>query len=133
VYNHVIRWSDDGTCIVVHKSRQFMDILKLYVNTTKYSSFRRQLNYYGFTKTASSGAQHHFYHPNFCSTGFVKNNRKRESEDCKPALSVTPLKRHKEEDAFAAVDFKLLDDTFETMAMSIKWEDIYRLEQKCTQ
>jgi hypothetical protein len=138
LYNTVIRWNDDGTCIVVHKTRRFMDILKLYLNTNKYSSFRRQLNYYGFTMAASKGLEHHFHHPNFCSTGFVKTNRKRKSEEPNLLPITAPKKQRIQtteaivEDVFAAVDFKLLDN-LETAEMALTWQDIYRLEQKCTQ
>lgn len=55
-YNHVVSWIKDGSAFKVHDSKAFVEqVLPNYFDQTKYESFRRQLNLYGF-KRVSKGA-----------------------------------------------------------------------------
>jgi len=47
-------WSEDGTKIIIKDSKKFeKDELKNYFQHSKFSSFSRQLNFYGFKKSSS--------------------------------------------------------------------------------
>jgi hypothetical protein len=47
----IVGWAPDGLSFRVHDTEPFMkEVLPLYFNQTKYKSFLRQLNFYGFTR-----------------------------------------------------------------------------------
>ena len=50
-YQDVVSWVKEGTAFKVHKSKDFVEkVMPIYFDQTKYESFRRQLNLYGFTR-----------------------------------------------------------------------------------
>jgi hypothetical protein len=50
-FSHIVSWNSDGTSFKVHEPLVFLDkIMPIYFNQTKYKSFQRQLNFYGFVR-----------------------------------------------------------------------------------
>jgi HSF-type DNA-binding len=46
----VISWQPHGRCFVIRKPKEFKELLPVYFNLSKMSSFQRQLNLYGFQR-----------------------------------------------------------------------------------
>ena len=69
VYSDIVTWSAAGDSFVILKPNAFTKLLlPKYFRTHKFSSFRRQLNAYGFTKCNPYTCQndyHVYYHRNF--------------------------------------------------------------------
>ena len=64
----VVSWLPDGKAFKVHKVQEFVsDILPVYFNQSKYKSFQRQLNLWGFERIAKSGTAENggYWHSNF--------------------------------------------------------------------
>jgi hypothetical protein len=52
-FQDVVSWELDGTAFKVHKHDDFLQrIMPIYFDQTKYESFRRQLNLYGFSRVS---------------------------------------------------------------------------------
>jgi hypothetical protein len=50
-FQHIVSWVEDGTAFRVHDSKEFVaKVMPNYFYQTRYESFRRQLNLYGFTR-----------------------------------------------------------------------------------
>ena len=62
----IVSWQPHGRCFVVHKSQEFVDqILGSYFRQTKWSSFQRQLNLYGFGRISTGPDRGGYYHNSF--------------------------------------------------------------------
>jgi hypothetical protein len=65
-YQDVVSWVKDGSAFKVHKSREFVEkVMPIYFDQTKYESFRRQLNLYGFTRMSRGEDRGVSSHPSF--------------------------------------------------------------------
>jgi len=52
--SHIIHWNEDGTIVIISDPINFtLNILPKHFNHKNYSSFVRQLNYYGFSKKSN--------------------------------------------------------------------------------
>jgi hypothetical protein len=73
-FEHTISWVADGVAFKVHDINAFVDrVMPIYFDQTKYESFRRQLNIYGFVRVKKRGeTKNHISHPEF-----VKGDRSR--------------------------------------------------------
>jgi hypothetical protein len=49
-YSDIISWAPHGRCVIIHKPKEFVDILPTYFKLSKLASFQRQLNLYGFQR-----------------------------------------------------------------------------------
>ncbi|EEY65782.1 HSF-type DNA-binding protein, putative [Phytophthora infestans T30-4] len=88
----VIRWSEDGMAFqILDKEAMTTHILPKYFKNKNFSSFQRQLNYFGFRKWSKARAQfptysrEHFTRDNFSEMSLVKRqskkSRKRKAAD----------------------------------------------------
>ena len=67
-FEDIVRWELDGRAFKVYKVQEFVDrVLPMYFNKqSKYKSFQRQLNLYGFQRIGADGPVKKGYrHPNF--------------------------------------------------------------------
>lgn len=65
-HQHIVSWMEDGTAFKVHDSEQFVEkIMVNYFSQTKFESFRRQLNMYGFRRESRGTARGVIRHPSF--------------------------------------------------------------------
>jgi hypothetical protein len=88
-FEHIVSWVHNGSAFKVHDSDQFVEkVMPLFFDQTKYESFRRQLNLYGFSRI-SRGQQRGVYSHPF----FVRNNRslcqhvvRRSAKNIKPPM-----------------------------------------------
>ena len=65
-HGDIVSWQPHGRCFVVHKPRDFQDIvLPKYFNLRKLSSFQRQLNLYGFQRLTFGRDRGGYYHECF--------------------------------------------------------------------
>jgi hypothetical protein len=59
----VVTWQPHGRAFMVHKPKEFTnDIMPHYFNQTKYASFQRQLNLYGFSRLCHGRDKGAYYH-----------------------------------------------------------------------
>jgi hypothetical protein len=62
-FEHIVCWEQDGKAFKVHDPGKFVDaVLSRYLNQSRYKSFQRQLNIYGFSRVArgrDKGLCHH--------------------------------------------------------------------------
>jgi hypothetical protein len=62
----VISWQPHGRCFVVHEPKSFSDsVMPTYFRQTKFASFQRQLNLYGFSRLTSGRDKGGYYHELF--------------------------------------------------------------------
>lgn len=67
----IVTWQPHGRAFMVHKPKVFVeDIMHKYFNQTKYASFQRQLNLYGFSRLSHGADKGAYYH-----TCFVRGQR----------------------------------------------------------
>jgi len=65
-YRHVVSWVKDGKAFKVHNNKEFVaKVLPIYFDQSKYESFRRQLNLYGFQRVARGADRGVISHPSF--------------------------------------------------------------------
>jgi hypothetical protein len=63
---HIVSWVDDGRGFKVYNSDAFTkEVMPMYFDQTKYESFRRQLNLYGFTRVSRGSRRGIYSHPMF--------------------------------------------------------------------
>lgn len=68
----IVCWQPHGRAFMVHKPKEFVSqIMAKYFNQTKYASFQRQLNLYGFSRLSHGLDKGAYYHK--C---FVRGQRK---------------------------------------------------------
>jgi hypothetical protein len=64
--SHVVSWQPHGRCFVVHDQKLFTElILGNYFRQSKYASFQRQLNIYGFQRLTAGPDKGGYYHEKF--------------------------------------------------------------------
>lgn len=52
VLEKIINWDPDGMSFVIYKPKEFANqLMGIFFKQTKYKSFQRQLNFYGFIRT----------------------------------------------------------------------------------
>eukprot|EP00545_Synedropsis_sp_CCMP1620_P001017 CAMPEP_0119006484 /NCGR_PEP_ID=MMETSP1176-20130426/2316_1 /TAXON_ID=265551 /ORGANISM="Synedropsis recta cf, Strain CCMP1620" /LENGTH=312 /DNA_ID=CAMNT_0006958397 /DNA_START=59 /DNA_END=997 /DNA_ORIENTATION=+ len=65
-FGDVISWQPHGRCFVVHKPQQFVDhVMPTYFKQSKFPSFQRQLNLYGFQRLTKGEDKGGYYHEMF--------------------------------------------------------------------
>lgn len=65
-YQHIVSWVREGSAFKVHDTKAFVDeVMPHYFDQTKYESFRRQLNLYGFNRVAKGPQRGVISHENF--------------------------------------------------------------------
>lgn len=64
-YGHVVSWQPHGRCFVVHKPKEFVELLPTYFKLSKLPSFQRQLNLYGFQRLTRGKDRGGYYHELF--------------------------------------------------------------------
>ena len=64
--SHVVSWQPHGRCFVVHDQDKFVEvIMPTYFKQTKFASFQRQLNLYGFNRLTSGPDKNGYYNELF--------------------------------------------------------------------
>ena len=67
---HIVSWHPNGLSFQVHNAKKFVEeVLPSHFRQTKYKSFQRQLNFYGFERITSGPLEGSYKHP-----WFVKGN-----------------------------------------------------------
>jgi hypothetical protein len=66
-YSSIVSWQSHGRAFLIHKPKIFLaDVLPLFFNHSKLSSFQRQLSLYGFTRLTHEGPDRGaYYHQHF--------------------------------------------------------------------
>mmetsp|Transcript_736 Transcript_736/g.1349 ORF Transcript_736/g.1349 Transcript_736/m.1349 type:complete len:289 (-) Transcript_736:796-1662(-) len=99
----MIHWTSDGAAFIVNPSHpELGDALSKYFQHSKYSSFQRQLNQYGWTKPRSGRYTGTFFNPMFFRDADIEEVRKIGRGGCKKHLrtvesseNMTPLSKKK--------------------------------------
>jgi hypothetical protein len=63
--DNVVSWQPHGRCFVVHKPKEFGELLPSYFKLSKLPSFQRQLNLYGFQRLTKGRDRGGYYHELF--------------------------------------------------------------------
>jgi hypothetical protein len=64
--SHIVSWQPHGRCFVVRDTKEFvLKILPIYFKQSKFTSFQRQLNLYGFRRLGSGPDRGGYYHELF--------------------------------------------------------------------
>lgn len=61
----IVSWQPHGRCFVVHKPKEFTELLPRFFKLSKYPSFQRQLNLYGFQRLTGGKDRGAYYHEFF--------------------------------------------------------------------
>jgi hypothetical protein len=65
---HIVSWHPSGRSFQVHNPQKFVEVvLPSYFKQTKYKSFQRQLNFYGFQRITSGPLEGSYKHSSFIS------------------------------------------------------------------
>lgn len=65
-YANIVSWQPHGRCFVVHNPTKFVQtVMPIYFNQTKFASFQRQLNLYGFSRLTTGRDRGGYYHESF--------------------------------------------------------------------
>mmetsp|Transcript_23287 Transcript_23287/g.43233 ORF Transcript_23287/g.43233 Transcript_23287/m.43233 type:complete len:534 (-) Transcript_23287:471-2072(-) len=65
-FSHIVSWVHNGEAFKVHNTKDFVQqVMPQYFDQTKYESFRRQLNLYGFTRIVRGQHRGVYSHPMF--------------------------------------------------------------------
>jgi hypothetical protein len=65
-FRHIVSWVQGGKSFKVHNTKEFVNVvMPQYFDQTKYESFRRQLNLYGFTRIVRGQHRGVYSHPLF--------------------------------------------------------------------
>ena len=64
-HEHIVSWQPHGRCVVVHKPKEFVELLPHYFKLSKIASFQRQLNLYGFQRLTRGRDRGGYYHELF--------------------------------------------------------------------
>lgn len=67
-YAHIVSWQVHGRCFMVHKPREFVELIQKYFNQSKLASFQRQLNLCKWLGV--------FNHVSRCAPEFLISNRR---------------------------------------------------------
>ncbi|KAL3927210.1 MAG: hypothetical protein SGBAC_013174 [Bacillariaceae sp.] len=92
-FKHIVSWTDNGRAFQIHDQKEFVGkIMSIYFDQSKFASFRRQLNLYGFNRTRTNNNKNMYFHesfvqgnPTLCEQMF----RRCSGGTTKPAPSVT--------------------------------------------
>ncbi|CAD8053107.1 unnamed protein product [Paramecium primaurelia] len=90
-YNDIIKWDDQGiNIIIIDKFLLQQIVLPKYFKHSKYSSFLRQLNLYGFTSSKDQNGYLNYHHKNFAKDNYDKNNiqKKLQIKDIQKSLGI---------------------------------------------
>ncbi|CAB9496763.1 shock factor protein 4 [Seminavis robusta] len=64
--SHIVSWQPHGRCFLVHDQKKFVDlVLGNWFRQSKYPSFQRQLNIYGFQRLTAGPDKGGYYHELF--------------------------------------------------------------------
>jgi hypothetical protein len=80
--DEIISWNPDGKSFNVHNQKTFVDsVLPSYFRHSKYRSFQRQLNLYGFERVPCGPLDGSYHHPDFFrdNANLCKNITRRET------------------------------------------------------
>ncbi|KAH7479050.1 hypothetical protein PRIC1_009394 [Phytophthora ramorum] len=96
----IIRWADDGMAFqILDKEAMTAQILPKYFKNKNFSSFQRQLNYFGFRKWSKARAQfptysrEHFTRDNYSEMSLVKRQSKKSRKRKASSDEEQPAKR----------------------------------------
>mmetsp|Transcript_17765 Transcript_17765/g.26294 ORF Transcript_17765/g.26294 Transcript_17765/m.26294 type:complete len:327 (-) Transcript_17765:101-1081(-) len=65
-YGHVVSWQSHGRCFVIHNQKEFIEhVMSTYTKHSKFPSFRRQLNLYGYRRITKGPDKGGYYHELF--------------------------------------------------------------------
>ncbi|CAB9496758.1 shock factor protein [Seminavis robusta] len=64
--SHIVSWQPHGRCFLVHDKKKFVDlVLRNWFRQSKYPSFQRQLNLYGFRRVTRGADKNGYFHELF--------------------------------------------------------------------
>lgn len=65
-FRHIVSWTDDGRAFQIHDQKEFVSrIMNIYFDQSKFASFRRQLNLYGYNRTRTNNNRNMYFHESF--------------------------------------------------------------------
>lgn len=64
--DHIVSWQPHGRCFIVHQPQKFVtEVMPTYFKQSKFPSFQRQLNLYGFQRITKGLDKNGYHHPKF--------------------------------------------------------------------
>jgi len=103
-FGHIVSWQPHGRCFMVHNIKKFVKyVMPRYFRQTKFPSFQRQLNLYGFSRLTVGRDKGAYYHElclrgkAFLTTRIMRMKikgtkvRSRSDPDCEPNFYKLPF------------------------------------------
>mmetsp|Transcript_12684 Transcript_12684/g.27549 ORF Transcript_12684/g.27549 Transcript_12684/m.27549 type:complete len:325 (+) Transcript_12684:168-1142(+) len=118
-YSSAVSWSRDGQAFVVHNKDTFLEyIVPMFFKQTKFRSFTRQLNLYGFARVSNEGPNAAWQHEHFIrgSVERLKSIQRVEVKNNKPNTKTRQLKndKHKQRRTTRTLKVRLITEDSST-------------------
>ena len=90
-FEHIVSWVDGGQRFRIHNPKALTEILGQYFNQTKYKSFLRQLQNYGFTRILRGPMKGVCSHKDFVRSNRAKCQKMRRHTPTSRSRSPSPI------------------------------------------
>lgn len=91
--DHIVNWLPHGRAFMVHRPQEFVDrVMPMWFSQTKFASFQRQLNLYGFRRLTQGRDKGAYFNENFLrgERGMIQRMSRQKIKGTKVRRAVVP-------------------------------------------